>query len=87
MVRTRVIQTLFAYYKDSDKTLVSARKELLKSFADTYDLYFLLLDFANVLTAYAQEQLEDQAQRRRNTVMWNGRPQVARHLCRVEIDA
>lgn len=67
MVRTRVIQTLFAYYKDSDKTLVSARKELLKSFADTYDLYFLLLDFANVLTAYAQEQLEDQAGRARAT--------------------
>ena len=67
MVRTRVIQTLFAYYKDSDKTLVSARKELLKSFADTYDLYFLLLDFANELTAYAQKQLEEQIARARAT--------------------
>ena len=40
MVRTRVVQTLFAYYKDTDKTVSSARKELRKSFADTYDLYF-----------------------------------------------
>ena len=67
MVRTRVVQTLFAYYKDPDKTMLSARKELNKSFADTYDLYFLLLDFANELTAYAQRQLEDQKARARAT--------------------
>ena len=67
MVRTRVIQTLFAYYKDSEKTSVSARKELTKSFADTYDLYFVLLDFINELTAYAQRQLEEQIGRARAT--------------------
>ena len=67
MVRTRVVQTLFAYYKDGEKTLLTARKELQKSFADTYDLYFALLDFANVLTAYAQRQLEEQIARARAT--------------------
>ncbi len=67
MVRTRVVQILFAYYNDSDKTVTSARKELRKSFADTYDLYFMLLDFVNELTAYAQEQLEGQAGRARAT--------------------
>jgi N utilization substance protein B len=67
MVRTRVVQTLFAYYKDPDKTLLSARKELNKSFADTYDLYFILLDFANELTAYAQRQLEEQKARAKAT--------------------
>ena len=67
MVRTRVIQTLFAYYKNPDKTVYTACKELRKSFADTYDLYFLLLDFANELTAYAQRQLEDEASRVRAT--------------------
>ncbi|MBO7456656.1 MAG: transcription antitermination factor NusB [Paludibacteraceae bacterium] len=66
-VRTRVIQTLFAYYKDPEKTLLTARKELNKSFADTYDLYFILLDFANELTAYAQRQLEDQLARSKAT--------------------
>lgn len=67
MVRTRVVQTLFAYCQDSDKTVTTARKELIKSFADTYDLYFALLDFANELTAYAQQQLEEQIGRARAT--------------------
>ena len=67
MVRTRVVQTLFAYYKDPEKTLLTARKELNKSFADTYDLYFVLLDFANELTAYAQRQMEDQIARAKAT--------------------
>lgn len=67
LVRTRVIQTLFAYYKAPGKTLLTARKELRKSFADTYDLYFVLLDFVNELTAYAQRQMEEQSARARAT--------------------
>ena len=67
MVRTRVLQTLFAYYKDPDSTRLSAQKALHKSFADTYDLYFILLDFANELTAYAQQQIEEQIIRARAT--------------------
>ncbi|MBR7154140.1 MAG: transcription antitermination factor NusB [Paludibacteraceae bacterium] len=67
MVRTRVVQTLFAYYQDKDKTVTTARKELTKSFADTYDLYFVLLAFANELTAYAQQQMEEQIGRARAT--------------------
>lgn len=59
MVRTRVVQTLFAYYKDGEKTTLTARKELQKSFANTYDLYMLLLDFVNELTAYADEQIQE----------------------------
>lgn len=67
MVRTRVVQTLFAHYQNPDKTSLSSRKALLKCFADTYDLYFLFLDFANVLTAYAQRQLDEQAARAKAT--------------------
>ncbi len=67
MVRTRVLQTLFAYYKDPDSTRLGAQKALHKSFADTYDLYFMLLDFANELTAYAQQQIEEQIIRARAT--------------------
>lgn len=67
MVRTRVVQTLFAYYKNPGNTTLTARKELLKSFADTYDLYCTLLDFANVLTAYAQQQIEEKVARARAT--------------------
>ena len=67
LVRTRVVQTLFAHYKNPGQTPLSTRKDLLKSFADTYDLYFSLLDFANVLTAYAQEQLQDSIARAKAT--------------------
>lgn len=67
MVRTRVIQTLFAYYKDGDKTPLTAKKELLKSFSDTYDLYVLLLDFVNQLTTYAEEQVQQAEQRAKVT--------------------
>jgi N utilization substance protein B len=67
MVRTRVIQTLFAYYKDGDKTPLTAKKELLKSFSDTYDLYVLLLDFVNQLTMYAEEQIQQAEQRAKVT--------------------
>lgn len=67
MIRTRVLQILFAYYKDGEKTVTTARKELRKSFADTYDLYFILLDFVNEMTSYAQQQLEGELSRARAT--------------------
>lgn len=63
LVRTKVVQTLFAYYKDDSKTPLTARKELLKSFSDTYSLYMMLLWFACELTDYALEQLEDEKSR------------------------
>ncbi len=63
MVRTRVLQTLFAYYKDGDKTPLTAKKELLRSFSDTYSVYMQMLDFINELTSYAEAQIE-QAQAR-----------------------
>lgn len=67
LVRTRTIQTLFAYYQSGDKTPSTARKELLRSFSDTYSLYMALLDFVNELTSYAQEQLFETEQRARFT--------------------
>jgi N utilization substance protein B len=67
MVRTRVVQTLFAYYQDAGKTPLTARKELLKSYSDVYSLYMLLLDFANELTLYAERQYEESANRARAT--------------------
>ena len=61
LVRTKVIFALFAYYTDGDKTRLSAEKELLRSFSDTYNLYFLLLELVNYLTSYAQQR-QDEAQ-------------------------
>ena len=50
LVRAKVIQTLFAYYKNSENTPLTAKKEMLKSFDNTYSLYMLLLDFVNEMT-------------------------------------
>ncbi len=67
LVRTRVLQTLYAFYKTEDKTQLTAEKELDKSFADTYDLYMLLLDFVSVLTAFAEEQIQQTEQKAKAT--------------------
>lgn len=67
MVRTRVLQTLFAYYEDGEKTPLQAKKELIKSFSHTYDLYALMLSFMDELTTYAQTQLYDAEQRAKVT--------------------
>lgn len=63
LVRTKVVQTLFAYYKDGEKSPLTARKELLNSFSDTYSLYIMLLAFADELTTYAEEQINEAAAR------------------------
>ena len=59
LVRTKVILTLFAYFQDAEKTKHSAEKELLHSFSDTYNLYFLLLELINQLTASAQLKIDE----------------------------
>lgn len=59
VVRTRAVQTLFAYNNNGDKTPLTAQKELLISFSNSYSLYMLLLDFVNELTHYAEDQIAD----------------------------
>lgn len=63
IVRTRIVQILFAYYSDGGKTTTSAQKELNNSFVDTYKLYFLLLDFVDELTRYVDERQGELAER------------------------
>lgn len=66
-VRTRVVQALFAYYQDGDKTITAMRKELTKSYSTTYSLYIALLDLVNELTSYATQVIEDTNARARVT--------------------
>ncbi len=63
LVRTKVILTLFAYYQDEEKTRLTAEKELMRSFSDTYNLYFLLLDLINELTSVAQNKIDEGRER------------------------
>lgn len=65
MVRTRVIQTLFAYFQAEGRTQLSARQELLKSFSGTYSLYMMFLEFVNALTDHAEQVLADECARAR----------------------
>lgn len=59
LVRTKVVLTLYAYFQDASKTKHTAEKELVRSFSDTYNLYFLLLGIVNEITFFAQSKLEE----------------------------
>lgn len=63
LVRTKVVQTLFASFGGSDHTTLSARKTLLNKFSSTYNLYIMLLRFADELTTYAEGQISEQKRR------------------------
>ena len=63
LVRTKVVQTLFAQYSGSDHTALSARKTLLNKFSSTYSLYMMMLSFADELTTYAEEQINENKKR------------------------
>ena len=63
LVRTKVVQTLFAHYSGADHTALSARKTLLNKFSSTYNLYMMMLSFADELTTYAEEQISENQRR------------------------
>ncbi len=63
LVRTKVVQTLFATCSGTDHTALSARKTLLNKFSSTYSLYMVMLSFADELTTYAEEQIAENKKR------------------------
>lgn len=63
LVRTKVVQTLFASFGGSDHTTLSARKTLLNKFSSTYNLYIMLLRFSDELTSYAEAQISENTKR------------------------
>jgi len=67
MVRTKVLQTLFAYYEDGERTPLQAKTDLHKSFSDTYNLYAILLALVDELSTYAQNQIAEGLQRAKIT--------------------
>ena len=67
LIRTKVVLSLFSYHQSCSGDKLGARKQLVNSFSDTYDLYLLLLDFANALTTYADQQLQERKARAQAT--------------------
>ncbi len=63
LVRTHVVRNLFAHYKDGEKTPLTAQKELIQSFSNSYFLYILLLDLVNELTHFAVNRIEQNRER------------------------
>ncbi len=59
LVRVKVVQTLYAYYQDGDKSFRQAEKELLNSFDDIYTLYMMELELINAITHFAELRLTD----------------------------
>jgi N utilization substance protein B len=58
IIRTKVLQVLYAYYTSTDKTLDNAEKELFFGIRKSYDLYHYLLTLVIELADYAEQRIE-----------------------------
>lgn len=67
LLRIKIIQILYAYYKGEGKTPLMVEKELFYSVKKTYDLYYHLLNLAIVITDYAVSRIESRKSKLRPT--------------------
>ena len=59
IIRTKVLQVLYAYYSTEDKSLNNAEKELFfKCIRKTYDLYHFLLALVIEIADYSEQRIE-----------------------------
>ena len=67
LLRIKVIQTLYSYYKGGGQSPFAAQKELAFSLEKTYDLYFHLLQLSVEVTRYAANRIETRRNKLRPT--------------------
>ncbi|HLP06167.1 MAG TPA: transcription antitermination factor NusB [Paludibacter sp.] len=67
LLRTKIVQILYSYYKSDSKSLPVVEKELFHSIEKTYDLYFHLLNLSVEITRFATEKIETKRNRLRPT--------------------
>lgn len=67
LLRIKIIQILYSYYKSGDKTALMVEKELFHSIEKTYDLYYHLLNLAIAITDLATQKLESRKTKLRPT--------------------
>jgi N utilization substance protein B len=65
LLRIKIVQIVFAYYKSGEKEYGVAEKELFHSIEKTYDLYYHLLLLAIEVTRYARNKIENGLQKYR----------------------
>lgn len=58
LIRTKVVQNVYSFYQQADKTLLTAQKDLNNSCAETYDLYHILLQLIPEITHAAELRTE-----------------------------
>jgi len=58
LLRIKIIQILYSYYKSGDKTALMVEKELFYSIEKTYDLYYHLLNLSVAITDFASQRIE-----------------------------
>ncbi len=59
LLRIKIVQTLYAYYKSEGKTTAMVEKELFYGLERTYDLYFQLLLLTVEVKRYAEARIEN----------------------------
>ena len=67
LLRIKIVQILYSYYKSDSKSLPVAEKELFHSIEKTYDLYFHLLKLSIEITRFSAERIETKRNRLRPT--------------------
>ncbi len=58
LLRIKIIQILYSFYKGDGSSVPAAEKELFHSIERTYDLYFHLLQLSIEITQYAASRIE-----------------------------
>jgi len=67
LLRTKIVQILYSYYKSDSKSLPVAEKELFHSIEKTYDLYYHLLQLSIEITRFASDRIETRRNKLRPT--------------------
>ena len=67
LLRIKIVQILYSYYKSDSKSLPVAEKELFHSIEKTYDLYYHLLQLSIEITRFASDRIETKRNRLRPT--------------------
>lgn len=58
LLRIKIIQAVYSFYKGGGKSIPAAEKELFYSIEKTYELYFHLLQLAVEVTNYAAQRID-----------------------------
>jgi len=67
LLRTKIVQILYSYYKSDSKSLPVVEKELFHSIEKTYDLYYHLLQLSIEITHFAANRIETKRNKLRPT--------------------